>query len=116
MTPGARTALWVLGGIFIFALVIYSVDTLFNGLVLEWLQKRYTSSYTHWDTTGEMAYYYELLDWHGMKLLALLFLAVFTLIWLFVLFFVTRYYSRKKVGSAVSDIASDIRDYMAEDV
>ena len=116
MTPGARTALWVLGGIFIFALVIYSVDTLFNGLVLEWLQKRYTSSYTHWDTTGEMAYYYELLDWHGLKLLALLFLAVFTLIWLFVLFFVTRYYSRKKVGSAVSDIASDIRDYMAEDV
>ena len=116
MTPGARTALWVLGGIFIFALVIYSVDTLFNGLVLEWLQKRYTSSYTHWDTTGEMAYYYELLDWHGMKLLALLFLAVFTLIWLFVLFFVTRYYSRKKVGSAVSDIASDIRDYMEEDL
>lgn len=116
MTPGARTALWVLGGIFIFALAIYSVDTLFNGLVLEWLQKRYTSSFTHWDTTGEMAYYYELLDWHGMKLLALLFLAVFTLIWLFVLFFVTRYYSRKKVGSAVSDIASDIRDYMAEDV
>ena len=51
-----------------------------------------------------------------MELLALLFLAVFTLIWLFVLFFVTRYYSRKKVGSAVSDIASDIRDYMAEDV
>ena len=78
MTPGARTALWVLGGIFIFALAIYSVDTLFNGLVLEWLQKRYTSSFTHWDTTGEMAYYYELLDWHGMKLLALLFLAVFT--------------------------------------
>ncbi len=63
-----------------------------------------------------MAYYYEFPDWHGMKLLALLFLAVFTLIWLFVLFFVTRYYSRKKVGSVVSDIASDIRDYMAEDV
>ncbi len=116
MTPGARTALWVLGGIFIFVLVIYGVDTLFNGLVLEWLQKKYTSSYTHWDTTGGMAYYYEFPDWHGMKLLALLFLAVFTLIWLFVLFFVTRYYSRKKVGSVVSDIASDIRDYMAEDV
>ena len=113
VTPGIWAALAVGGGILICMLIIYAVDTLFNGFVLDWFQNRYSDTYTTWTEDGTI--YYEVVDWMGIKALGKILLIFFTILWLSVLFLVTRFYSRKRIESTVSEIDAAIRAYMAKD-
>ncbi|MDE7390650.1 MAG: HAMP domain-containing histidine kinase [Lachnospiraceae bacterium] len=101
-----------MGGVVLSLIIYYFVDNVFNGMVGDWFMKNYFYEYTTTYDGVEMIVSEP--RWLDIKLLILFLICVNVIFVICVLFTITHLYTGAKVKSTVSEISSEIKNYIQD--
>lgn len=104
------SALVILGGIALSYGIFYFVDTVLNGMVLDWLDKNVIEG-GYYLING---YYVRDINWRKVKNLVLCILIISVVVWLAVVMIVSEIRARKRTKQTITESSKIISDYFTQ--